>query len=165
MLHEIKKLCGSSSQDSKNLRGATAYNYILKPASSGIVILEAAVNELIQFSPFTEMNGAAQMQTKYVKRYWECDRLLFGGDGAADEPFSDYFQGNPWCSLRSRRLKLYQSKFSIFTVDLWSTSSPPSSFRHPSSSSRSTMCRPRYCLRILQKSVKSWMTICESPLH
>uniref|UniRef100_A0A671V3G6 Vitellogenin-1-like n=1 Tax=Sparus aurata TaxID=8175 RepID=A0A671V3G6_SPAAU len=56
--------CAKCQQDSKNLRGATAYNYILKPAASGIVILEAAVNELIQFSPFTEMNGAAQMQTK-----------------------------------------------------------------------------------------------------
>lgn len=118
MLHEIKTLCGSSSQDSKNLRGTTAYNYILKPAASGIVILEAAVNELIQFSPFTEMNGAAQMQTKYVKRYLECNRLLFEADGAADEPFSNYFQGNPWCSLRSRRPQLYQSKFNIFTVDL-----------------------------------------------
>ncbi|KAM8746385.1 vitellogenin-1-like [Acanthopagrus schlegelii] len=56
--------CVKCQEDSKNLRGATAYNYILKPAASGIVILEAAVNELIQFSPFTEMNGAAQMQTK-----------------------------------------------------------------------------------------------------
>nr|BAE43870.1 vitellogenin [Pagrus major] len=56
--------CAKCQQDSKNLRGATAYNYILKQAPSGIVILEAAVNELIQFSPFTEMNGAAQMQTK-----------------------------------------------------------------------------------------------------
>lgn len=53
-----------SFQDSKNLRGATAYNYVLKPVASGIMILEAAVSELIQFSPFTEMNGAAQMQTK-----------------------------------------------------------------------------------------------------
>lgn len=65
----IKHLCGLSSKDSKNLRGATAYNYILKPVASGILILEAAVNELIQFSPFAEMNGAAQMQTKYVNRY------------------------------------------------------------------------------------------------
>ncbi|KAK2835459.1 hypothetical protein Q5P01_015943 [Channa striata] len=58
------KKCGKCQQDSKNLRGATAYNYILKPVASGILILEAAVNELIQFSPFSEMNGAAQMETK-----------------------------------------------------------------------------------------------------
>ncbi|XP_074524846.1 vitellogenin-1-like isoform X3 [Halichoeres trimaculatus] len=56
--------CSKCQQESKNLRGATAYNYILKPASHGILILEAAVNELIQFSPFSERNGAAQMQTK-----------------------------------------------------------------------------------------------------
>lgn len=68
-----KQLCGSSSQDSKNLRGTTAYNYILKPVANGIMILEAAVNELIQFSPFTEMNGAAQMETKYVNIYSECN--------------------------------------------------------------------------------------------
>lgn len=65
----IKKLCCSPSQDSKNLRGTTAYNYILKPVANGILILEAAVDELIQFSPFNEMNGAAQIQTTYVNRY------------------------------------------------------------------------------------------------
>lgn len=64
-----KQVCGSSSQDSKNLRGATAYNYVLKQVANGILILEASVNELIQFSPFNEMNGAAQMETKYVNRY------------------------------------------------------------------------------------------------
>lgn len=65
----MKKLCCSSSQDSKNLRGTTAYNYILKPVARGIQILEATVNELIQFSPFNEMNGASQMQTTYANRY------------------------------------------------------------------------------------------------
>lgn len=69
----IKQLCGLASQNSKNLRGATAYSYILKPVARGIMILEAAVNELIQFSPFSERNGAAQMQTKYVNRYWKCN--------------------------------------------------------------------------------------------
>ncbi|KAK1896871.1 Vitellogenin-1 [Dissostichus eleginoides] len=56
--------CVKCQQDSKNLRGATAYNYVLKPVANGILILEATVNEVIQFSPFTEMNGAAQMETK-----------------------------------------------------------------------------------------------------
>uniref|UniRef100_A0A3Q1JK95 Vitellogenin domain-containing protein n=1 Tax=Anabas testudineus TaxID=64144 RepID=A0A3Q1JK95_ANATE len=56
--------CAKCQQDSKNLRGATAYSYILKPAASGTLIQEATVNELIQFSPFSEMNGAAQMETK-----------------------------------------------------------------------------------------------------
>lgn len=65
----MKQLCCTCSQDSKNLRGTTAYNYILKRVANGILILEADVNELIQYSPFTEMNGAFQMQTKYVNRY------------------------------------------------------------------------------------------------
>ncbi|KAJ4942878.1 hypothetical protein JOQ06_005390 [Pogonophryne albipinna] len=56
--------CVKCQQDSKNLRGATAYNYVLKPVANGILILEATVNEVIQFSPFTERNGAAQMETK-----------------------------------------------------------------------------------------------------
>ncbi|KAI4828972.1 hypothetical protein KUCAC02_023037 [Chaenocephalus aceratus] len=56
--------CVKCQQDSKNLRGATAYNYILKHVANGTLILEATVNEVIQFSPFTEMNGAAQMETK-----------------------------------------------------------------------------------------------------
>ncbi|XP_035508778.1 vitellogenin-like [Morone saxatilis] len=66
--------CAKCQQDSKNLRGATAYNYILKPVASGILILEAAVNELIQFSPFTELNGAAQMQTKQSLVFFEIQR-------------------------------------------------------------------------------------------
>ncbi|XP_060933408.1 vitellogenin-1-like [Limanda limanda] len=48
----------------ENLRGAAAYNYVLKPVANGLLIQEATVNELIQFSPFDEMNGAAQMETK-----------------------------------------------------------------------------------------------------
>lgn len=58
--------CDLSSQDAKNLRGAAAYNYIMKQVGTGVLILEAAVNELIQFSPFNEMNGATQVETKYV---------------------------------------------------------------------------------------------------
>ncbi|XP_041646657.1 vitellogenin-1-like [Cheilinus undulatus] len=66
--------CTKCQQESKNLRGATAYNYVLKPVANGILILEAAVNELIQFSPFSEMNGAAQMQTKQSLVFLETQR-------------------------------------------------------------------------------------------
>ena len=51
------------TQGKKNLRGVAAYNYILKPAATGALILEASVSELIQFSPFVERSGAAQMET------------------------------------------------------------------------------------------------------
>uniref|UniRef100_A0A3B3HUB2 Vitellogenin domain-containing protein n=1 Tax=Oryzias latipes TaxID=8090 RepID=A0A3B3HUB2_ORYLA len=48
----------------QNLRGSTSYRYTLKPVLSGVMILEADVNELIQFSPFSESYGAAQTETK-----------------------------------------------------------------------------------------------------
>ncbi|XP_034085808.1 vitellogenin-1-like [Gymnodraco acuticeps] len=66
--------CVKCQQDSKNLRGATAYNYVLKPVANGTLILEATVNEVIQFSPFTEMNGAAQMETKQSLIFLEIQR-------------------------------------------------------------------------------------------
>lgn len=44
-------------------------NYIFKPVANSVLILEATANELIQFSPFNEMNGVVQMQTMYVSRY------------------------------------------------------------------------------------------------
>lgn len=69
---------------------------------------------------------------------------VFECNGNADSYFSHYFQGNLWSSLRSSGPLSYPSKFSIFTVDLLSTSFPLSFFRHLFSSSRSTMCRPRY---------------------
>jgi len=48
------------------MKGAVAFNYIMKPAATGALILEATATELIQFSPFNIMNGAAQMEAKYV---------------------------------------------------------------------------------------------------
>ncbi|CAL8393719.1 unnamed protein product [Boreogadus saida] len=56
--------CIECQKNAKNLRGAAAYNYVLKPVPAGVLILQATVNELIQFSPFNELNGAAQMNTK-----------------------------------------------------------------------------------------------------
>lgn len=46
--------------------GAAAYNYIMKPAASGALIMKATVTELHQFTPLNEMTGAAQMEAKYV---------------------------------------------------------------------------------------------------
>jgi hypothetical protein len=48
------------------LKGAVAVNYILKPAATGALLLEATATELIQFSPINILNGAAQMEAKYV---------------------------------------------------------------------------------------------------
>ncbi len=55
-----------SMQRGKILKGAAAFNYIMKPAAAGALILEATATELIQFSPFNILNGAAQMEAKYA---------------------------------------------------------------------------------------------------
>lgn len=53
-------------QRANALKGAASFNYIMKSTDSGVLILEATTRELIQFSPFNIMNGAAQMEAKYV---------------------------------------------------------------------------------------------------
>ncbi|XP_029905083.1 vitellogenin-like isoform X6 [Myripristis murdjan] len=67
--------CAKCQQDAKNLRGAAAYNYIMKQVGTGVLILEAAVNELIQFSPFSEMNGATQVETKQSLVFLEIQKV------------------------------------------------------------------------------------------
>ncbi len=53
-------------QRGKTLKGTAAFNYVMKPAAAGSLLLEASATELIQFSPFNILNGAAQMEAKYV---------------------------------------------------------------------------------------------------
>lgn len=48
------------------MKGAAAFNYVMKPAATGAMILEASATEVIQFSPFNILYGAAQMEAKYV---------------------------------------------------------------------------------------------------
>ncbi len=49
----------------RSLIETATYNYILKPTSTGVLITEATVQEVHQFSPFNEIYGAAQMEAKY----------------------------------------------------------------------------------------------------
>uniref|UniRef100_A0A3P9LGA1 Uncharacterized protein n=1 Tax=Oryzias latipes TaxID=8090 RepID=A0A3P9LGA1_ORYLA len=63
--------CDECQKVSKNLRGSTSYRYILKPVPSGIMIMKADVNELIQFSPFSEHHGAAQTKIKQTLVFLE----------------------------------------------------------------------------------------------
>lgn len=51
-------------QDAKSLRGSTAYDYVFKSHADGVQILQVTANELIQFAPLGEMNGAVQMHTQ-----------------------------------------------------------------------------------------------------
>ncbi|XP_041790599.1 vitellogenin-2-like [Chelmon rostratus] len=55
----------------QTMKGTAAFNYVMKPAASGALILEATATELIQFSPFNILNGAAQMEAKQILTFLE----------------------------------------------------------------------------------------------
>uniref|UniRef100_A0A4W5M780 Vitellogenin domain-containing protein n=1 Tax=Hucho hucho TaxID=62062 RepID=A0A4W5M780_9TELE len=63
--------CVECEQRGKALMGAAAYNYIMKPAANGALIMEATVTELHQFTPFNEMTEAAQMEAKQMLTFVE----------------------------------------------------------------------------------------------
>ncbi|KAL1006283.1 hypothetical protein UPYG_G00070230 [Umbra pygmaea] len=66
--------CVECQQRARALRGAASYNYIMKPTSSGALIMEASVAELHQFAPFNEMTGAAQMEAKQTLAFVEIEK-------------------------------------------------------------------------------------------
>ncbi|XP_047442875.1 vitellogenin-2-like [Mugil cephalus] len=66
--------CFECDARGKTLKGAAAFNYIMKPAPTGALILEASATELIQFSPFNILNGAAQMEAKQILTFLEIKR-------------------------------------------------------------------------------------------
>ncbi|XP_073332773.1 vitellogenin-2-like [Pagrus major] len=53
------------------LKGTAAFNYVMKPTATGALLLEATATELIQFSPFNILNGAAQMEAKQSLTFLE----------------------------------------------------------------------------------------------
>ncbi|XP_018528704.1 vitellogenin-2 [Lates calcarifer] len=67
--------CVECEARGKTLKGAAAFNYVMKPASTGALILEATATELIQFSPFNILNGAAQMEAKQILKFLEIERI------------------------------------------------------------------------------------------
>ncbi|XP_049442915.1 vitellogenin-2-like isoform X2 [Epinephelus fuscoguttatus] len=66
--------CAECEARGKTLKGTAAFNYIIKPAATGALILEASATELIQFSPFNILNGAAQMEAKQVLTFLEIEK-------------------------------------------------------------------------------------------
>ncbi|KAF7665916.1 hypothetical protein LDENG_00127020 [Lucifuga dentata] len=63
--------CPECAARGKALKAASTFNYIMKPADQGALILEATTTELIQFSPFNILNGAAQMEAKQSLNFVE----------------------------------------------------------------------------------------------
>ncbi|XP_034035813.1 vitellogenin-2-like [Thalassophryne amazonica] len=56
--------CAECEARGHAMKGGAAYNYIMKPADTGSLILEATSTEVTQFSPFNILNGATQMEAK-----------------------------------------------------------------------------------------------------
>uniref|UniRef100_A0A8C3AYQ0 Vitellogenin domain-containing protein n=1 Tax=Cyclopterus lumpus TaxID=8103 RepID=A0A8C3AYQ0_CYCLU len=56
--------CVECEARGQSLKGAAAFNYIIKPTATGALILEASGTEIMQVSPFNILNGAAQMESK-----------------------------------------------------------------------------------------------------
>ncbi|CAJ1060691.1 vitellogenin 2 [Xyrichtys novacula] len=66
--------CVECEERGKTMKGTAAFNYVMKPETTGALILEATATELIQFSPFNILNGAAQMEAKQVLTFVEIER-------------------------------------------------------------------------------------------
>ncbi|XP_051550339.1 vitellogenin-like [Myxocyprinus asiaticus] len=65
--------CVECTKRVKSLVEAATYNYIMKPAANGVLISEATVVELYQYSPFNEIHGAAQMEAKQTLAFVEIE--------------------------------------------------------------------------------------------
>ncbi|XP_056893096.1 vitellogenin-1-like isoform X2 [Takifugu flavidus] len=66
--------CVKCQQDTKSLRGSTAYDYIFKSHAESVQILQVKANEVIRLAPLSERNGAVEMQTKQVFSFVEIQK-------------------------------------------------------------------------------------------
>ncbi|XP_073718322.1 vitellogenin [Misgurnus anguillicaudatus] len=66
--------CSECTRRDKSLIETATYNYIMKPAANGVLITEATVEEVHQFSPFKEIHGAALMEAKQTLTFVEIEK-------------------------------------------------------------------------------------------
>nr|AIY22508.1 vitellogenin [Rhodeus uyekii] len=66
--------CYECTKKVKSLIETASYNYIMKPAASGVLITEATVEEVHQFSPFNEIHGAVQMEANQTLSFVEIEK-------------------------------------------------------------------------------------------
>ncbi|KAM6938693.1 vitellogenin-2-like [Lycodopsis pacificus] len=69
--------CTECEARGKALKGASAVHYTIKETDTGAMLLEANGTEIIQFSPISIMNGAAQMESKQVLTFLEIEKTTF----------------------------------------------------------------------------------------
>ncbi|XP_075341563.1 vitellogenin-2-like isoform X4 [Odontesthes bonariensis] len=67
--------CAECEARGKTMRRAVAINYVMKPSTSGALILEAMATELTQYSPFNILNGAAQMEAKQILTFLDIKKI------------------------------------------------------------------------------------------
>ncbi|XP_072245542.1 vitellogenin-2-like [Leuresthes tenuis] len=67
--------CAECEARGKTMRRAVAINYVMKPSTSGALILEAMATELIQYSPFNILNGAAQMEAVQILTFLDIKKI------------------------------------------------------------------------------------------
>ncbi|KAA0712316.1 Vitellogenin [Triplophysa tibetana] len=66
--------CSECTRRVKSLIETATYNYIMKPAATGVLITEATVEEVHQFSPLNEIHGAAMMEAKQTLTFVEIEK-------------------------------------------------------------------------------------------
>ncbi|XP_073718321.1 vitellogenin-like [Misgurnus anguillicaudatus] len=66
--------CSECTRRDKSLIETATYNYIMKPSANGVLITEATVEEVHQFSPFKEIHGAALMEAKQTLTFVEIEK-------------------------------------------------------------------------------------------
>ncbi|KAL1251197.1 hypothetical protein QQF64_018993 [Cirrhinus molitorella] len=69
-LNYIEK-CTECQKRVKSLSGAATYSYIMKPTPTGVMIIEATVQEIHQFTPLYEIHDATQMETRQTLTFLE----------------------------------------------------------------------------------------------
>ncbi|XP_050959598.1 vitellogenin [Labeo rohita] len=63
--------CTECQKRVKSLSGAATYSYIMKPTPTGVMIAEATVQEIDQFTPLYEIRDATQMETRLALTFLE----------------------------------------------------------------------------------------------
>ncbi|XP_067892712.1 vitellogenin-like [Heterodontus francisci] len=59
-------LCPTCQQRSRNIRASATFTHLLKPTAAGAILQEAKVQEVHQFTPFHELDGAAIMEARQI---------------------------------------------------------------------------------------------------
>ncbi|XP_058617380.1 vitellogenin-like [Onychostoma macrolepis] len=66
--------CDECTKRVKSLIEIATYSYIMKPSSTGVLITEAKVQEVHQFSPFNEIHGAPMMEAKQTLAFVKIEK-------------------------------------------------------------------------------------------